>query len=120
MCRIDDDDGYLQELDTSTPKARKEHRCGECRRTISPGETYERYTGIWDGAFAVYKTCAHCQQARAWLFRECNGWIFTEVPDELEEHWRDEPELRSWKLARLIVGMRRQWEHKGARMEVPA
>jgi hypothetical protein len=119
MCRIDDSD-YVQELDRSTPTARKEHRCNECRRTIAPGETYELFKGIWDGRFAYYKTCTHCQQAREWLYRQCNGYVFTEVRDELEEHWRDEPLLRSWRLARLIAGMRHQWKHKGQRMAVPA
>jgi hypothetical protein len=119
MCRFDDSE-YVQQLGRSTPKARKEHRCAECWRTIGAGETYELFKGIWDGQFAVYKTCPHCQRAREWLYRECNGYVFTEVLDELEEHWDEEPLLRSWQLARFIAGMRRQWQHKGRLMEVPA
>jgi RNase P subunit RPR2 len=120
MCRVDYADEYCQELDTATPTARKEHRCDECRRTISPGETYERFTGIQEGELVTSKTCAHCLRARQWLFRQCSGWVFSEVLEELEEHWQEEPDLRSRELARFIVGMRRQWQHKGERMAVPA
>lgn len=49
----------------SHPVARKEHRCCECRGTISPGEQYSRFEGLWDGRFRTYKTCADCQELRA-------------------------------------------------------
>lgn len=30
------------------PVARKEHRCCECLSVISPGERYERVSGVWE------------------------------------------------------------------------
>jgi hypothetical protein len=53
---------------TSTPKARKEHKCCECRGTISVGETYHIFSGIWDSA-ATFKTCAECEQLRSDITR---------------------------------------------------
>ena len=46
----------------TNPKARKEHRCEVCSRTIKPGETYSRGAGM-DGSTAwSWIECAHCEQ----------------------------------------------------------
>lgn len=45
-------------------KARKEHKCCECKRTIHPGEDYQRVSGVWDGEFSTYKTCERCADLR--------------------------------------------------------
>lgn len=42
-------------------RARKQHRCVECRRTIEPGETYEYWSWAMDGTVDTAKMCAHCQ-----------------------------------------------------------
>lgn len=63
MCLYVDDDSYgAVLLDSGTRKARKDHRCGECHRTIDPGETYRFWSwvgGDCDG-FLTAKMCAHC------------------------------------------------------------
>lgn len=41
-------------------KARKEHKCCECHKTIQPGETYSYASGIWDGEPKSYKSCRGC------------------------------------------------------------
>lgn len=46
------------------PKARKEHRCCECRGTIQVGEKYRKHHGIWDGSAADYKVCEDCETLR--------------------------------------------------------
>ena len=46
------------------PVARKEHKCCECLSVISPGERYERVSGVWDGEFGVFKTCMVCAEVR--------------------------------------------------------
>ena len=51
-----------------TPKARKAHRCCECRGTIQPGETYHSHNGVWDGEGATHKVCADCEALR----QECD------------------------------------------------
>lgn len=53
-------------LTEATPKARKRHRCCECNGWIEPGETYHRYTGVWDDP-ATYKVCRDCEALRAKL-----------------------------------------------------
>ncbi|VVE12150.1 hypothetical protein PCA20602_02689 [Pandoraea capi] len=47
--------------------ARKAHKCGECRRAIAPGESYEKVVGVWDGRLDVFKTCRHCADARQYV-----------------------------------------------------
>lgn len=47
-----------------TPKAAKDHKCCECRGTISKGEKYHSFSGIWDTA-STYKTCSECEQLRS-------------------------------------------------------
>lgn len=45
-------------------KARKDHRCCECRRPIHPGEQYQYIIGVWDGEFSTFKTCEQCVGVR--------------------------------------------------------
>jgi hypothetical protein len=42
-------------------KARKPHRCGECHRTIQPGERYTVCVGKWDGHLSEHHRCTHCE-----------------------------------------------------------
>lgn len=46
-------------LDDETPRARIEHRCSCCGRTIAPGERYHRQRIIGDYPY-VYRCCEHC------------------------------------------------------------
>lgn len=45
-------------------KARRKHRCCECRAHILPGQTYWHYFGTTDGASHSHKTCDLCEQLR--------------------------------------------------------
>jgi len=42
------------------PRARVEHRCLMCGRTIMPGETYRRAAGLDRTSAWTWKECAHC------------------------------------------------------------
>lgn len=121
MCRIDGNE-YPPEMFTEThPTARKEHRCCECGRVIHPGERYERIDGVWDRAdgMQTYKTCSHCQMARSWLQAECGGFLFTEVAEDLRDHFYDGGmEDRYW-IGRMVIGMRHRWQGKRGLMPVP-
>lgn len=108
MCRVDYADEYMQGLQQKVVRGRKPYRCCECSRQIEVGERHEYYAGAWEGGVQSFRTCLQCTEARSWLVKECGGFLFTEVLDELHEHWNDEPSLRSWELARLIAGMRRR------------
>ena len=43
------------------PKARKDHTCSTCFRTISKGETYSRQFCVFDGRAYAWKQCLHCE-----------------------------------------------------------
>lgn len=45
-------------------KARKDHKCCECRRLILKGSHYIYSSGIWDGGPDSYKTCIRCDRLR--------------------------------------------------------
>lgn len=45
-------------------KARVEHKCCECRRTIHPGEIYYCDTGLWDDGWSRFKVCERCGDLR--------------------------------------------------------
>lgn len=73
----------------SQPKARKRHRCCECRGWIEPGEKYHVFSGVWDSP-GTYKTCADCQALRviidAALRKDGDEWSeFTNLSQELDE-----------------------------------
>lgn len=46
------------------PRARKKHRCCECREIIPAGVEYERVWGIWWGNMDTFKTCMICVEIR--------------------------------------------------------
>lgn len=106
---------YIEFQTSSLRKARKQHRCDECNRDIGAGETYHIYTSKCDGQVSSNKTCVHCQVAQRWLLKNCHGFIFTEVRNDLEEH-------RDFSLAKLAIGMRRKWKafRSDALMSIPA
>lgn len=93
----------------TTPRAVKAHKCGECRRTIQPGEQYEVTSGAYDGNWETYKTCQHCLSVRKWLSKVCNGWIFTMVGEDLLEHFREGYGL--W-LGRAYIGIKKGWKRR--------
>lgn len=70
---------------TTTPKARKEHQCCECREVIPIGATYEKTVGNWDGNFETYLTCLSCVEIRNHF--ACSGWIFEHVWEDIEENF---------------------------------
>src|SRR5215472_16445516 len=118
MCRVEGGD-LPQAYSTKDHTARKRHRCGECHRTIEPGERY-RYTWLlYEGTPCQYKTCIHCQVGCEWLRINCGGWVFEEVGDELVEHAREYP-LLAMPLLRVVIGIRRGWRYRdGKSMALP-
>lgn len=115
MCSIDDADRAIV-LHNVDRKARKPHRCSECARTIEPGEVYNHQATLFDGSKESYRCCAHCEVARDWLQAECGGWVYTEVADEVTEHFRD----GYAQLGRLAASLRRRWRgFRGQLLPIP-
>ena len=105
MCAIDDADRYTV-YHEATRRARKQHKCDECRRLIEPGETYRCTSGLSEGHWTINRVCAHCTVATNWLQAECGGYLDGGVQEDIEEH---AAEYRQAALWRLVIGMRRKW-----------
>lgn len=108
MCMIDEGERFAVYV-RMPRRARKSHKCDECGRAISPGETYEVFRGLYDGQWEAGATCAHCRVAQEWLSRECGGFLHHGVADDIEDHFR---EGYGFGVGRLAVGMRWGWTSK--------
>lgn len=118
MCRVDYCDDEYTFVGSADPVARKEHRCDDCGRTIEPGERYHRATWASYGDLLTSKMCGHCKAASRWLTVVCSGFIWSQVIEELKEHWDEEFDLRSHGLGRLVAVGRRRWKRNGALVNV--
>lgn len=111
MCMIDDAEPW-EFFHEQRRKAAKEHRCGECGRTIAPGEQYRYCVGKLDD-FCVMRQCLHCQEVARWLSVACNGYLFHAVQEDLFEHITGhESYLRTAPLTRLGRWMRADWRDR--------
>jgi hypothetical protein len=79
------DDDPASFYETRKPRARKEHRCGECREVIRPGDLHEYVVGLWDGHFDSHRTCLSCVEIRDHF--QCNGWLFGQLWEDLESNF---------------------------------
>lgn len=70
-------------LSRNRRKARKEHRCVECKCVIQPGDTYEVDVTLFEGDFTAYKTCLTCVRVRESLF-EC-GWYYGRIWNDVHK-----------------------------------
>jgi hypothetical protein len=105
---------------TTNPTARKPHSCGECGRTIQPGERYERTEGKSSyGGWLTYLVCPHCEVLGDWLTGICNGYIFNHVIEDVREHL-DEG-IGGMDVARAYFAARMRWTSRrtGELMPVP-
>ena len=68
-------------------RARKPHKCGECKQEIKPLERYAVAKGMWDGRLDTHKTCCNCLAIRRAFF--CEGWFYGEVLQNLHDHIND-------------------------------
>jgi len=76
-----DNEGGPEFMKTTTPIARKEHLCSECRRDILKGEKYRIDRGVWDGEFSSHKICLDCLSLREEFF--CDGWTYEHIWDDM-------------------------------------
>lgn len=97
-------------FNSSTPVARKAHRCQECGATIRPGERYSSYSGLWEGEWESGKNCWPCHEAELYLFIQNasyadEGYTIGELDVELAEEARN---AKSFAAYRHVVGIRRR------------
>jgi hypothetical protein len=81
-CIYVDHDAYAEVHRARVVKARKEHRCDECGETIKARDLYENATGLWEGIWETYKTCARCVLVRSDFFR---GWLYGNLVADFQE-----------------------------------
>jgi hypothetical protein len=96
--------------------ARKEHRCGECRRLISIGERYKYIFGVWDGDASSHYICEHCSDIQKFVTNNipCFCWYYGSMLEDAKEaiqeaYFRAGEEVRgvAFGLGRLLVKARR-------------
>jgi hypothetical protein len=83
VCSIDSCDEPSQEISTTSPVAKKHHRCGECGHDIQPGEKYERYVAIGLDGFFTAKTCSLCVEVRDCF---CCSYYFGRVYEHIHDN----------------------------------
>jgi len=81
---LDYDESPASVHDVRIVKARKIHKCCECRDTINVGEKYEYVFGKWDGEIGVFKTCLSCVSVRNNMF--CSGFVYEELWSAMQEY----------------------------------
>lgn len=113
MCMIDYADEGCLVLHDRNQKARKPHKCSECYRAIEVGETYNVQRTVFDGSATTYKTCQHCQVVKSWLSKECGGYLYQGVYEDIAEHASEGYGIR---VKMLEIGMGRKWKRKDGRM----
>jgi hypothetical protein len=98
-------DEFCTVLSRSLPKARKPHKCHECKELIEPGERYERVSTLYDGNFDEHKTCLGCISIRDEFFKD--GYFYCGIIEAFEEHVRECSGIISESaIARLNAGGR--------------
>jgi hypothetical protein len=120
MCDCDFDPPSIYK--ETYPKAKKEHRCGECRRIIDVGENYLRIEAVYDGRFVTNKMCDHCEAA-AWAYRDASdccfamGSLWSDVADFIDDYDNEGPHDR---LEELLSFAKAKWMlSNGQIMPVP-
>jgi hypothetical protein len=105
MCGVEFD-GYNDFTCETKRKARKQHRCRECRNLIEPGQTYTHHSSLYDGHVSTHKTCQKCdrvEEAHAKAERAMGGdasFYVGELLDTVKECTAEHPEYReSFRLA---------------------
>lgn len=58
-------DGYLEMYTCEFVKARRDHRCVECRRLIPVRSDYQRISFLWEGKFETHHSCCDCAEIRS-------------------------------------------------------
>lgn len=104
MCRTDGE--HADVYSVYKPIARKEHKCGECRRTILAGEAYERHSMVYEGTASDHIICSHCAVLSAWIGIQCGGTVLGELIEDIEEHAHD---YGRTDLRNLAIEARAQW-----------
>lgn len=100
-----------QMINSALLKARKQHRCSECRKVIRPGQLYERQAMADDGSVYSFKLCRRCLYALEVSYGDIYDDEVCLYPEAVEIWKRDYVECgkNGWRglLALLRIGRER-------------
>lgn len=100
-------------------RAKKDHRCSECGRTIEPSETYEYVRGKWNGDFDTFKTCPRCLALLEWVQAHvpCFCWehgnLIEDAIETARDYANDAPGLLFGAYRRHVAISRQRKMHTG-------
>ena len=81
--------------------AKKQYKCCECNKPITPGQRYRRTSGKWEGDVREFKTCESCSDI--WDNLTALGYCITH--EELSEFYQEHLDgIGSKKYATEIMG----------------
>lgn len=83
-----DHDGFAELLAIEERRAKKQHKCTECKKIIKPKETYTYEKTMYDGDTEEWKTCLDCLSVREAFF--CHGFILGEIWSLLWDHFMND------------------------------
>lgn len=90
-CPLQECDEYATVYNVDKRRARKEHRCCECRDPIPVGALHEYITMLFDGAWSSSRVCLLCSEIGDHF--ACGAWYFDQ--DEIDDSaWEDWPKNR--------------------------
>lgn len=85
LCAISAFDGTNEMFTQRQVKARKRHKCCECREPIEVGQPYECCAVKCDGEWHTFQTCLLCAEIRDHF--SCDGsWVFETTWDDLRDY----------------------------------
>jgi hypothetical protein len=81
----------MNTIRTANPTARKVHRCQDCYTAIQPGQSYYRFTTVYDGRVVDWIECRDCQEIAGDVHQWCE-WHDEGVGPEDFYEWAREHE----------------------------
>ena len=97
----------IQMHHVETRKARREHRCCECREPIAVGQSYEYVSGKFEGDFFRQRTCLLCVEIAKALY--CEGRVYGLLWLDIEEQIFGEGAMNSACLDELSTPAAKQF-----------
>lgn len=92
------------------PHTRLQRNCCECGLQIERGERYQRLSGLYEGEWHNYSTCADCAKVREEF---CSEFTMMNLYDDLMD-LRDElsyDDVRTWALlTNALAGLRQRMQ----------
>jgi hypothetical protein len=98
-------------------RARKRHRCAECKGLIMPRNYYWESRGLWDGQWGTFRTCGSCY-VLAHTILDC--YTFRGLADCIDEEYdlSDRTFSRDARVARAGMRRRRRLAERTLRLEI--